>query len=166
MSDATDFVLLLSSPHAGWTWARNPTEVSGAPSTSTNTPEFSMPLTIPATTSPGRSDWRLPHRRPARRSTGPRPHGLPHRRLHQPRRTPATPPQPRPRPPAPDTALLGHTYLIATRILITLDEQQLGWMAADRARQCAAPPGNASSSPKRHPNRQSSHGKPGGQARP
>ncbi|WP_129287556.1 XRE family transcriptional regulator [Streptomyces sp. GZWMJZ-114] len=43
--------------------------------------------------------------------------------------------------PAPDPALLSHTYLIATRILIKLDEQQLGWMAADRARQCAATAG-------------------------
>lgn len=36
----------------------NPTEVSGAPSRLTNTPKFSIPLTVPATTSPGRSDWR------------------------------------------------------------------------------------------------------------
>lgn len=36
----------------------NPTEASGAPSRSTNTPKFSIPLTAPATTSPGRSDRR------------------------------------------------------------------------------------------------------------
>lgn len=33
--------------------------------------------------------------------------------------------------------LLGQSYLLATRMLIKLDEQQLGWMAADRARQMA-----------------------------
>ncbi|MDT0448227.1 helix-turn-helix domain-containing protein [Streptomyces hesseae] len=33
--------------------------------------------------------------------------------------------------------LLAHSYLLATRMLIKLDEQQLGWMAADRARQTA-----------------------------
>ena len=33
--------------------------------------------------------------------------------------------------------LLGQSYLLATRMLIKLDEQQLGWMAADRARQVA-----------------------------
>lgn len=36
-----------------------------------------------------------------------------------------------------DTALLARTYLLATRVLIKLDEPQLGWMAADRARQLA-----------------------------
>lgn len=34
-------------------------------------------------------------------------------------------------------ALLAQSYLLATRMLIKLDEQQLGWMAADRARQSA-----------------------------
>lgn len=34
-------------------------------------------------------------------------------------------------------ALLAQAYLLATRILIKLDEPQLGWMAADRARQFA-----------------------------
>lgn len=34
-------------------------------------------------------------------------------------------------------AVLGQSYLLATRMLIKLDEQQLGWMAADRARQVA-----------------------------
>ncbi|MEV8346446.1 XRE family transcriptional regulator [Streptomyces niveus] len=33
--------------------------------------------------------------------------------------------------------VLGQSYLLATRMLIKLDEQQLGWMAADRARQVA-----------------------------
>ncbi|WKX70834.1 helix-turn-helix domain-containing protein [Streptomyces sp. XD-27] len=33
--------------------------------------------------------------------------------------------------------LLAQSYLLATRMLIKLDEQQLGWMAADRARQTA-----------------------------
>ncbi|MBP2402651.1 helix-turn-helix domain-containing protein [Streptomyces syringium] len=33
--------------------------------------------------------------------------------------------------------LLVRSYLLATRMLIKLDEQQLGWMAADRARQAA-----------------------------
>ncbi|WP_326813163.1 XRE family transcriptional regulator [Streptomyces scopuliridis] len=33
--------------------------------------------------------------------------------------------------------LLGQSYLLATRMLVKLDEQQLGWMAADRARQVA-----------------------------
>ncbi|MFF2921279.1 helix-turn-helix domain-containing protein [Streptomyces celluloflavus] len=33
--------------------------------------------------------------------------------------------------------LLARSYLLATRMLIKLDEQQLGWMAADRARQTA-----------------------------
>ncbi|WP_244188877.1 helix-turn-helix domain-containing protein [Streptomyces yokosukanensis] len=36
-----------------------------------------------------------------------------------------------------DDGLLAHSYLLATRMLIKLDEQQLGWMAADRARQAA-----------------------------
>ncbi|MER6548485.1 helix-turn-helix transcriptional regulator [Streptomyces sp. NPDC001250] len=36
-----------------------------------------------------------------------------------------------------DGGLLAHSYLLATRMLIKLDEQQLGWMAADRARQTA-----------------------------
>ncbi|WP_367141017.1 MULTISPECIES: XRE family transcriptional regulator [Streptomyces] len=36
-----------------------------------------------------------------------------------------------------DDGLLAHSYLLATRMLIKLDEQQLGWMAADRARQTA-----------------------------
>ncbi|WP_326691151.1 helix-turn-helix domain-containing protein [Streptomyces sp. NBC_01795] len=40
-----------------------------------------------------------------------------------------------------DHALLGRGYLLATRLLIKLDEQQLGWMAADRARQLAAAAG-------------------------
>ncbi|WP_367132829.1 MULTISPECIES: helix-turn-helix domain-containing protein [Streptomyces] len=38
---------------------------------------------------------------------------------------------------AEDNGLLAHSYLLATRMLIKLDEQQLGWMAADRARQAA-----------------------------
>ncbi|MQS38296.1 XRE family transcriptional regulator [Streptomyces katsurahamanus] len=33
--------------------------------------------------------------------------------------------------------LLARSYLLATRMLVKLDEQQLGWMAADRARQVA-----------------------------
>ncbi|WP_308294862.1 XRE family transcriptional regulator [Streptomyces sp. JJ66] len=33
--------------------------------------------------------------------------------------------------------LLGQSYLLATRMFVKLDEQQLGWMAADRARQVA-----------------------------
>ncbi|MDP9616476.1 transcriptional regulator with XRE-family HTH domain [Streptomyces demainii] len=33
--------------------------------------------------------------------------------------------------------VLAHSYLLATRVLIKLDEPQLGWMAADRARQLA-----------------------------
>ncbi|WP_240001415.1 helix-turn-helix domain-containing protein [Streptomyces sp. ST1015] len=39
-----------------------------------------------------------------------------------------------------DTAqygLLAKSYLLATRMLVKMDEQQLGWMAADRARQLA-----------------------------
>ncbi|WP_371780716.1 hypothetical protein [Streptosporangium subroseum] len=34
-------------------------------------------------------------------------------------------------------ALLAQSYVLATRMLVKLDEQQLGWMAADRARQLA-----------------------------
>lgn len=34
-------------------------------------------------------------------------------------------------------ALLSKSYLLATRMLVKMDEQQLGWMAADRARQLA-----------------------------
>lgn len=37
-----------------------------------------------------------------------------------------------------DFPVLAQAYLLATRILIKLDEPQLGWMAADRARQFAA----------------------------
>lgn len=37
--------------------------------------------------------------------------------------------------------LLAQAYLLATRILIKLDEPQLGWMAADRARQFASAAG-------------------------
>ncbi|MFF4205757.1 helix-turn-helix domain-containing protein [Streptomyces sp. NPDC001668] len=33
--------------------------------------------------------------------------------------------------------LLAKSYLLATRMLVKMDEQQLGWMAADRARQLA-----------------------------
>ncbi|MBZ6473566.1 XRE family transcriptional regulator [Streptomyces griseocarneus] len=40
---------------------------------------------------------------------------------------------------AQDDGLLTHSYLLATRMLIKLEEQQLGWMAADRA-----PPGRRS----------------------
>ncbi|MCL7376127.1 helix-turn-helix transcriptional regulator [Streptomyces sp. 35G-GA-8] len=40
-------------------------------------------------------------------------------------------------------ALLAQSYLLATRMLIKLDEQQLGWMAADRARQIAEAAGDA-----------------------
>ncbi|MFE9444899.1 hypothetical protein ACFYO2_39385 [Streptomyces sp. NPDC006602] len=36
----------------------NPTEASGAQSRSTNTPKFSIPVTTPVTTLPGRSDSR------------------------------------------------------------------------------------------------------------
>ncbi|MFG2210955.1 helix-turn-helix domain-containing protein [Streptomyces sp. NPDC048638] len=40
-------------------------------------------------------------------------------------------------------ALLGQSYLLATRMLIKLDDgQQLGWMAADRARQVAEAAGH------------------------
>ncbi|MFR0367288.1 hypothetical protein [Streptomyces sp. MCC20] len=38
--------------------------------------------------------------------------------------------------------LLGQSYLLATRMLIKLDEQQLGWMAADRARHVAEAAGH------------------------
>ncbi|MCF3103181.1 helix-turn-helix transcriptional regulator [Streptomyces roseoverticillatus] len=41
-----------------------------------------------------------------------------------------------------DVALLAQSYLLATRMLIKLDEQQLGWMAADRARQSAEATGD------------------------
>ncbi|GAA4221591.1 transcriptional regulator with XRE-family HTH domain [Streptosporangium album] len=36
-----------------------------------------------------------------------------------------------------DHAFLAQSYVLATRMLVKLDEQQLGWMAADRARQLA-----------------------------
>ncbi len=42
-----------------------------------------------------------------------------------------------------DCALLAQSCLLATRMLIKLDEQQLGWMAADRARQSAEATGDA-----------------------
>ncbi|MEV7284087.1 helix-turn-helix transcriptional regulator [Streptomyces sp. NPDC093252] len=38
--------------------------------------------------------------------------------------------------------LLAKSYLLATRMLIKMDEQQLGWMAADRARQLAEADGD------------------------
>ncbi len=38
--------------------------------------------------------------------------------------------------------LLGQSYLLATRMLIKLQEQQLGWMAADRARNVAESAGH------------------------
>ncbi|MFE4023233.1 XRE family transcriptional regulator [Streptomyces sp. NPDC059101] len=38
--------------------------------------------------------------------------------------------------------LLGQSYLLATRMLVKHDEQQLGWMAADRARQVAEAAGH------------------------
>ena len=38
----------------------------------------------------------------------------------------------------PAAALLGRIYMLATRMLIKLDDQQLGWMAADRARALAS----------------------------
>lgn len=41
-----------------------------------------------------------------------------------------------------DHVLLAKTYLLATRMLVKMDEQQLGWMAADRARQLAITGGN------------------------
>ncbi|MFE4670694.1 XRE family transcriptional regulator [Streptomyces sp. NPDC056716] len=37
---------------------------------------------------------------------------------------------------------LARAYILATRMLVKLDEQQLGWMAADRARQYAASTGD------------------------
>jgi hypothetical protein len=40
------------------------------------------------------------------------------------------------------SALLARIYTLATRMLIKLDDQQLGWMAADRARVVAAGSGN------------------------
>jgi hypothetical protein len=40
-------------------------------------------------------------------------------------------------------ALLAEVYLLATRVLIKLDDQQLGWMTADRARALAASSGDA-----------------------
>ena len=40
------------------------------------------------------------------------------------------------------SALLAGIYTLATRMLIKLDDQQLGWMAADRARVIAAGSGN------------------------
>ncbi|MGN5630491.1 XRE family transcriptional regulator [Streptomyces sp. AC154] len=42
-----------------------------------------------------------------------------------------------------DYKLLAKSYLLATRMLVKLDEQQLGWMAADRARQLAEAAGDA-----------------------
>ncbi|MEU7987413.1 helix-turn-helix transcriptional regulator [Streptosporangium canum] len=39
-------------------------------------------------------------------------------------------------------ALLAQSYVLATRMLVKMDEQQLGWMAADRARQLAEAGGN------------------------
>lgn len=39
-------------------------------------------------------------------------------------------------------AFLARSYLLVTRMLIKLDEQQLGWMAADRARQTAEASGD------------------------
>ncbi|MGW2838555.1 XRE family transcriptional regulator [Streptomyces sp. NPDC001493] len=45
---------------------------------------------------------------------------------------------------APDSCgLLARSYLLATRMLIKLDEQQLGWMAADRAHGLATTGGDA-----------------------
>ncbi|MEU1151557.1 XRE family transcriptional regulator [Streptomyces sp. NPDC005918] len=41
-----------------------------------------------------------------------------------------------------DSILLAKSYLLATRMLIKLDEQQLGWIAADRARQLAEAAGD------------------------
>ncbi|MFI5822790.1 XRE family transcriptional regulator [Streptomyces rishiriensis] len=40
------------------------------------------------------------------------------------------------------SALLAKSYLLATRMLVKMDEQQLGWMAADRARQLAEAAGD------------------------
>lgn len=42
-----------------------------------------------------------------------------------------------------DHTLLAEMYLLATRMLVKLDDQQLGWMAADRARTLADVGGNA-----------------------
>ncbi|MDQ0605159.1 hypothetical protein QF037_009504 [Streptomyces canus] len=42
-----------------------------------------------------------------------------------------------------DYVLLAKCYLLATRMLVKMDEQQLGWMAADRARQLAEVSGEA-----------------------
>ncbi|MEV0035065.1 helix-turn-helix transcriptional regulator [Streptomyces sp. NPDC050804] len=39
--------------------------------------------------------------------------------------------------------VLAKAYVLATRLLVKFDEQQLGWMAADRARQLAEADGNA-----------------------
>ncbi|MCY0923098.1 XRE family transcriptional regulator [Streptomyces sp. H27-G5] len=39
-------------------------------------------------------------------------------------------------------ALLAKSYLLATRMLVKMDKQQLGWMAADRARQLAEAAGD------------------------
>lgn len=39
-------------------------------------------------------------------------------------------------------ALLAKSYLLATRIFVKMDEQQLGWVAADRARQLAETAGD------------------------
>lgn len=44
---------------------------------------------------------------------------------------------------AEDYVLLAKSYLLATRMLVKMDEQQLGWMAADRARQLAEVGGEA-----------------------
>ncbi|MEV5381188.1 helix-turn-helix transcriptional regulator [Streptomyces nondiastaticus] len=41
-----------------------------------------------------------------------------------------------------DDGVLARSYLLATRMLIKLEEQQLGWMAADRARQSAEATGD------------------------
>lgn len=43
---------------------------------------------------------------------------------------------------ATEDGVLAQSYLLATRMLIKLDEQQLGWMAADRARQIAETSGH------------------------
>ncbi|MBK3623268.1 hypothetical protein JHN59_00050 [Streptomyces sp. MBT49] len=40
------------------------------------------------------------------------------------------------------SALLAKSYLLATRMLVKMDEQQLGWMAVDRARQLAEAAGD------------------------
>ncbi|MCX4826508.1 helix-turn-helix domain-containing protein [Streptomyces sp. NBC_01142] len=44
---------------------------------------------------------------------------------------------------AQDYVLLAKSYLLATRMLVKMDEQQLGWMAADRARQLSEAGGEA-----------------------